>query len=632
VIASSGVEEQTGLDETVHLKAYSNTESTMALIQTSLIWVAYAVAIGILVVISSVFVFVYQTPRERNAAVTIVCIFTMLSLLATVLLMPVDIALVSSTSSSKLGRKKDWATPDAVDNILFQLKIVYYTLYSLDAVLCLLVVPFTYFWYEEYDEVAADEGTQTVGSRLWGAFKYTIAFILFVVILFLIGFFVPVARNREGKHMDLHFFKDLLAENHGERALTFAMGLLMTIGTLLYCLYTAPGLALLPLTLIKTAPRISAPTIAATTSSQLAQNRERQRQLEGRNEGREGGLDARDRRELESLVREERTLVRRERLTAEDIGEGQNTFVWIWHKTEAIFRPLKLIGGLLLIVVVLVIWASMLITAIDKIKNSTCRSSCGFLLAHNKIFQPINWIFVTSSKVFPIDYIVFLFVTMVFFVSSVIGIATLGIRFLWVTLFRIRRGHTSPQALLMATVLLTLMVLALNYSIAMMVAPQYATFGPQTYCDRPLRNGDEQPDCSQHHGAIKACRETTDNPAAALICTPSVVSTFLNRIMINFSFFGLINFWAQFAFLGIFIIVFIVMLFRTPHLDEEQLDDDLREEEEEGLLASTGRRFGATWQDITGQAKGVKRATYGTNGSNGADGESASAAVDDRRD
>lgn len=33
------------------------------------------------------------------------------------------------------------------------------------------------------------------------------------------------------------------------------------------------------------------------------------------------------------------------------------------------------------------------------------------------------------------------------------------------------------------------------------------------------------------------------------------------------------------------------------------LDQDLEEEEEEGLLASTGRRFGATWQDITGRAK-----------------------------
>lgn len=169
-------------------------------------------AIAILLFIASIFVYVYQTPRERSAVVSIVCIFTVLSLLATVLLMPVDIALVSATTTSKLGRKKDWATPDAVDNILFQLKVVYYTLYSLDAILCLLVVPFTYFWYEEYDEVATDEGTQTAASRLWGAFKYTIAFILFVVILFLIGFFVPVAKQAK-QHRDLDFFKDLLTEN-----------------------------------------------------------------------------------------------------------------------------------------------------------------------------------------------------------------------------------------------------------------------------------------------------------------------------------------------------------------------------------------------------------------------------------
>ncbi len=36
-------------------------------------------------------------------------------------------------------------------------------------------------------------------------------------------------------------------------------------------------------------------------------------------------------------------------------------------------------------------------------------------------------------------------------------------------------------------------------------------------------------------------------------------------------------------------------------MDEYQLDVDAEEEEEEGLLASTGRRFGATWQDITGR-------------------------------
>lgn len=52
-----------------------------------------------------------------------------------------------------------------------------------------------------------------------------------------------------------------------------------------------------------------------------------------------------------------------------------------------------------------------------------------------------------------------------------------------------------------------------------------------------------------------------------------------------------------------YLLVFLLSLFRTPKLDEYQLDQDAAEEEEEGLLASTGRRFGATWQDITGRAK-----------------------------
>lgn len=52
-----------------------------------------------------------------------------------------------------------------------------------------------------------------------------------------------------------------------------------------------------------------------------------------------------------------------------------------------------------------------------------------------------------------------------------------------------------------------------------------------------------------------------------------------------------------------YLVVFLTTLFRAPKLDENTLDQDAEEEEEEGLLASTGRRFGATWQDITGRAK-----------------------------
>jgi len=143
----------------------------------------------------------------------------------------------------------------------------------------------------------------------------------------------------------------------------------------------------------------------------------------------------------------------------------------------------------------------------------------------------------------------------------------------------------------MATVMLTLIVLAINYSVAMIVAPQYATWGPQTYCDLPAKHPGEQPDFREHKSAIKPCTELASNPVAKDVCTPSVASTFINRVTVNFPFFGVVDFWAQFAFMGVYLVVFLTTLFRAPRLDEEQLDADLEEEEEEGLLASTGRRL-----------------------------------------
>ncbi|KAH6669321.1 hypothetical protein B0J14DRAFT_628815 [Halenospora varia] len=575
----------------------------MALIQTAFIWVAYAVAVGLVALIAAIFTYTYQTPRDRSALVSTVAIITLTSLLATVLLLPVDIALVSSTTSSKLGAKKEWATPEAVHNILLTLKIVYYSLYSLDAVLCLLVVPFTYFYYEEWDEVDEEEGTQTFGQKFFGALKYTLIFVALVVILFIVGFFVPVARDRKGAHLDLDYFKRLLSENHGERALTFALGLLICLGTLLYILYTAAGLALLPISFIKSAPSISAPQLSETTTSALEQNRERQRQLEGRNAGRDGGLAPKDQRELEALVREERTLVRRERLAAEARGDGKSFIVRAWTKICAIFRPLKLIGGILLLVLAIIIWVSMLITGIDKAKNSVCKEHCGYILGSINVFQPVNWIFVQSSKVFPIDYVLMALLVLFFFSSSVAGIAAIGIRFLWLRLFEIRKGHTSPQALLMATVMLTLIMLAINYSLAMIVAPQYAIYGAQTFCSNPTKHPDDQPDCSNHKELVKPCSELSSDYGSKNVCTPTVVSTFLNRVTLNFPVFGIVAFWAQFVFLAVFLIVFTTALFRTPKLDVNQLDEDAEADEEEGLLASTGRRFGATWQDIRGKAK-----------------------------
>lgn len=539
------------------------------ILQSSLIWIVYAIVVAILLGVASIFIYIYQTPRDRSPFVTLVSIITITALLATVLLQPVDVALVSSTTSSKLGRRKDWASQQEVDKIVFSLKVVYYVLYSLDAVLCLLVVPFTYFWYEEYDEVAVEEGEQTVGKRLWAAFKYTISFILLAVILFLAGFIIPI-RGTPGDR-DLDFFRKLLTEDRkshlqsfswiqshtypstdGERALTFALGLLLTLGTCLYVVYTSTGFAFLPITLIKTAPSISNPSLQANTLSQLEGNRERQRQLNARCRGDPDQLSSKDRRELDGLVREERTLIRRQRLIEEAQGAGRSWLIRAWFKVEAIFRPFKLLGGIILLLVAVLIWVSMLLTAIDKAKNSICKHNCGYILAHINVFNPVNWILVRSARIFPVDYVIFALIVLLFFTSSVVGIATVGIRFLWVRIFQIRKGHTSPQALLIATVLLTLITLALNYAMSMIVAPQYATFGPQTFCDKSPTAvyPNAQPDCSKDRHLVKPCTELADNPSAKAVCTPSVVSTFFNRVTLNFPYFGVVIFWAQFVFLG----------------------------------------------------------------------------------
>jgi LMBR1 domain-containing protein 1 len=104
-----------------------------------------------------------------------------------------------------------------VANIVFSLKIVYYStspdlceltlvLYGVDALFCLLIIPFSYFWYEEWDE------DSTLGSRVRGALKYSVLFLAITIALLLTGFFIPMSHDLTG-HIDLDYLKRLLSEN-----------------------------------------------------------------------------------------------------------------------------------------------------------------------------------------------------------------------------------------------------------------------------------------------------------------------------------------------------------------------------------------------------------------------------------
>ncbi|POS84106.1 hypothetical protein EPUL_003311 [Erysiphe pulchra] len=536
----------------------------MQLAQITLYLLAYGVTIGLVALAAIIFSYSYQSNRDRSALVSIITIISLTSLLATLLLLPVDVALVSSTNSSRLGVKKEWATPEKVQEIVTTLRLFYITLYSVDAVLCLVIIPFTYFFYEEYDDVEAEEGYQTLAHRIFGALKYTLMFTILLLFFF------------------LRRFSDSEKDN-GEHAITFSLGLLISIGTILYTLFTATGMAVLPLSLIKSQPTIDASNLHINTTSFLNENRERQRQLQYRTIR---NNYAEDYRERERLVNEERTLIRRKN-HASKLQEFENKpIAKILKKLENSLKPIKLIGGILLLCFSIIIWISILVTGVDKAKNSLCKQECGYILNNINIFQPLNYVFVESSKFFPLDNIVMVVLTLFFLSSSVAGIVKIGIRFFWIKLLEIRKGRTLPQAMLIITVMLALIILALNYSVVMMVVPHYATFGTQTFCDAPENFSDGQPDCSMHPDLVKPCSELSPEHGHNNICTPSVISSALSRVIVNFKFYGTFLFWAQFSFLVIFLLVFVIQLFRRPKFDLRIIDELAEIEEEESLLAS----------------------------------------------
>lgn len=142
----------------------------------------------------------------------------------------------------------------------------------------------------------------------------------------------------------------------GEKAMSFVLGVLLSLGTIIYALYTASGFAIFPVTLIKREPTLQISDVD-TARQELDRNRESQRRIEIRYQGTGQPMSMKDRKELEALQREERTLTRRHRL-AEESGNRRR---W-WEKLASALRPFKVAIGVVLGILGILIVVSMLLT------------------------------------------------------------------------------------------------------------------------------------------------------------------------------------------------------------------------------------------------------------------------------
>ncbi|KAI8093137.1 uncharacterized protein BX664DRAFT_329013 [Halteromyces radiatus] len=526
-------------------------------------WTVYGIVAAIFFLFSIGFTRYYQDKHERDTFATIVTILALGLVLSCLALLPVDIFLVSSTVDQWTGLKKPWATPDTIENMKFVVQWVYYGCYGMIGFFCFFLIPFAYFYYEEED---VDQARR---DRIKGAFKYTSFFVAISIFLFLFALFLKP--NRPPPKLDLDWFKHILLESNGEKTIAFVIACLALLGMLILIGYTAPGLSLFPMGLIKGKKALDVEN--EDVGNQLVAVRERQRALQAKYTGNNKVMTAHDYRSMENLEDEERILVRRLRGIEEDKKS-------VWQKIFTFLRPFELIIGILSFMLTWVIMISMFLTIVDKIASSICGRQCGYIISHPTLFNPINFIFVNLSKWFPLDYVFMIILILYYFMATLSGLVTMGIRFLWMNLYHIRKNGTAPQGLLVTAVLLTLSLLALNYTVTTTVAPGYAHFGSQVYCNYTI--GDKR-DCSDRNEYIIPC----DLKAPTEICTPTTSSILIDRVLVDTPFLGFIFYWCQWAFLGMFLIGSVVAIFWRPRNNVGSGDDDyLDDEEQQGLLSS----------------------------------------------
>uniref|UniRef100_A0A8C2FK99 Lysosomal cobalamin transport escort protein LMBD1 n=1 Tax=Cyprinus carpio TaxID=7962 RepID=A0A8C2FK99_CYPCA len=399
----------------------------------------------------------YQSRQESEVISTITAICALAIALITSALLPVDIFLVSFMKYPN-GTYKEWAAGNETrqqieDTVLYG----YYTLYSIILFCVFLWIPFVYFYYEEKDE---DNSNKCLVN-------------LTLLLVYLVHpTFVPLESppNQNSTQWEkVQYLFEELGSSHGLAALSFSISSLTLIGMLAVITYTAYGMSVLPLNLIKGTRSILYERLENTEDREEVEHqidKLKAKCADGR------PLSMRDRRNLQDLEAKLQVLHRRSRHL--EIAERT-----CCNKVGSALRPMKILLGVFFILVALLFFVTLFISNLDKALHSAGIST-GFIIFGTNLTNPLNELLLALQPVFPLDYVLITIITMYFVFTSMAGIRNMGIWFFWIRLYKIRPQRTQPQALLFLCMILLLIVLHTSYMIYSL-APQYVMYGSQKY-------------------------------------------------------------------------------------------------------------------------------------------------------
>jgi LMBR1 domain-containing protein 1 len=115
------------------------------------------------------------------------------------------------------------------------------------------------------------------------------------------------------------------------------------------------------------------------------------------------------------------------------IEEKQKDSSQLLTKILKFLTPFRVMLGVIGLVFSLMFFLSLFFGAVDRLINSDCGFKCGFVTSESTIFNPLDYILVYLSTLFPLDYLIFGLLVLYIFIATIYGIACWGIRFLCVS-------------------------------------------------------------------------------------------------------------------------------------------------------------------------------------------------------
>lgn len=521
-------------------------------------WTLFGLFLLISFILSWCFVSWLQSVRdgEKSFAANLIVSLCLGVTVVSAVLLPVDVYIVSSMKNAD-GTFADWAKdPQDRELVIFKIKVFYYVIFGLILGLCFLILPLLFF-YHATTPLADDEDEEieeSTGRKFGRALKYTTASIVLFVTLILLGIFLPFEESQSWKGDLKTYFEEswnTFEANKGFEMVSFLINSISVVGLGLLVFYTGIGISSLPCKLIRGTNQVS--NLIGQLEKDISGIEERLATLSEH----ESELNTFEREEMARLQTESSSLQdHRNQLMESSRG--------CFSTCYRLCRPFQVVFGLVFGLLGMLIFAALILTNIDKAMHSSAKK--GYVLNNGTLPNPMDITLVALQKVFPLDYLFYSFMVLFFLITSISGLQQIGIRFMWLPLYKIGAHATKPQALALMSFNLLLMLVSSNV-IFFSIAPDYSTYGSQRYV---------QFDVETNNTIIEHC---DDAHAPQDECTATMIAHFLMTFHTKAWIFGAVYYWLIWIFLLVLFGRAALELFqcsrrRVTMPDEEELLND----------------------------------------------------------